>query len=173
LVVGGEIDLVNSLFESNYDAQTSGVGVTNFGGQVHCNIEQCLPVCTVCLDEQETKSPTPHPATPSPTPYHSTTPPTNKQNTTAVVVTISTLIVSVLVGLLALRHKLNATSVTFECRDQNAAVSCELPDTSGTQAPRHVSFVFLQSSRAAIFVVDHNLRLELWSTGNDRLVTHT
>ena len=168
-----EIDLVNSLFESNYDGSNydaSGVGVVSLGGQVQCDVEDCLPVCTSCL--RETVSPSPHPAAPS----------TNEENATVptVIASTSALLVLVLVGLLTLRHRLNATSVTCHVGLEHAAASFELPDTISTlpltrylledtsvhnPPDPHVSFELLRVSRAAIFVVDRSLRVELWSAG--------
>ena len=177
---GGTVDLVSTLFESNYDAKGSGVGVVNLGGQVQCDVANCLPVCTRCLDDDwETLSPTSRPAAS----------PTNEQNATlpTVVASVSTLFVLVLVGLWTMRHRLNtATSVTCDDGLEQAPGpgTFELPDTIRTQQtltshlldssvetppnPRdpHVSFALLRGSRAAIFVVDRSLRVELWSAGN-------
>ena len=174
-----EIDLVNSLFESNYDGSNydaSGVGVVNLGGQVQCVVESsglhltnrlCLPVCTSC--RWETTSPTPHPAAP----------PTNEQNATepTVIASISALLVLVVVGLLTVRHRLNATSVTCSGGLERAAGTFELTtdaisrhlleDSSVPNPPDpHVSFALLRVSRAAIFVVNRSWRVELWSAGN-------
>jgi hypothetical protein len=62
---------VNSVFASNVENNTDGtsVGITNLNGQVQCDvIVGCLPVCTVCQDEEApslppTRSPTATPTT--------------------------------------------------------------------------------------------------------------
>jgi hypothetical protein len=161
LVYGGEIDLENTLFESNYDGSnngaTSGIGVVNLGGQVQCDVAGCLPVCTKCEDD-------PHPP-----------PPAEKKSVTNIpegVVAISALFLLVLGGVLILRGKLNVTSVSsggYELPDTSNILCRTLLDDSAVRNPPeevHVSMALLQSSRAAIFVVDHAMRVELWSTGN-------
>ena len=50
---GSVIVLVNSAFESNSvvsSTVTDGVGIVNFDGQVQCDVQHCLPVCTACRD---------------------------------------------------------------------------------------------------------------------------
>ena len=174
MLSGGTVELWSTLVTTNYDAETSGIGVVNLGGQVQCDVEHCLPICTICLDVGwVTLSPTSQPATSS----------TNDQKATVptVIASISALLVLVLVGLSTVRHRLNATSVT--CDDglqQAAAGGVELPDTTSTRLTSHlledssvqkspdphVSFELLRASRAAIFVVDRSMRVELWSAGN-------
>ena len=50
----GIADLVNSMFDSNVGNDLDdGVGIANLNGQVQCDaIVGCLPVCTVCQDEE-------------------------------------------------------------------------------------------------------------------------
>ena len=179
---GGTVELVGNTFESNYDAKTLGVGVVNLGGQVQCDVEHCLPVCTICLDDGwETLSPTSHPAAL----------PNNEQvgTLTAVVACVSTLLVLVLVGLFTVRRRLNATT-SATCDDGLAQTgpergSFELPYTFGDSEtltsrlldgsvetspdppdPLVAYFALLRASLAAIFVVNQSLRVELWSAGN-------
>ena len=52
---GGFVDLLGSVFQSNVgnDHVDDGVGIVNSNGQVQCDVSiGCLPVCTVCRDEE-------------------------------------------------------------------------------------------------------------------------
>ena len=60
---GGSINLLHSTFQANFGISefpadvmnvsfvngTDSVGIVNLGGEVHCDILGCLPVCTSCL----------------------------------------------------------------------------------------------------------------------------
>ena len=50
----GIADLINSVFQSNVGNDgDDGVGVVNLNGQLQCDVAiGCLPVCTVCRDEE-------------------------------------------------------------------------------------------------------------------------
>ena len=172
-----EIDLVNSLFDSNYDAAIPGTGVVNLGGQVQCDVEHqedCLPVCTKCLDGRETPPPTPHPATRATLPptFQPAGPPTNKQKPTALAGTISALLVLVFVtGSILIHRRVNAsTPNSEELTTSTQSLTRSLLGANSVPNPPvpHVSFAVLQSSRAAIFVVGRTLRVEHWSTGNKK-----
>ena len=89
---GGTADLVNSVFQANYaphatppgvsnsgEDMDDGVGILNLHGQARCDATiGCLPVCTVCRDEEvPTQLPSQPAATPAPT-----QPPTVQTTTT-------------------------------------------------------------------------------------------
>jgi len=63
---GGTADLMKSVFQSNLGGANDtddGVGIVNLNGQVKCDAAVgCLPVCTVCHDEDgPSLPPTPQP----------------------------------------------------------------------------------------------------------------
>ena len=66
---GGVADLRHSTFEENVDATSCGIGVVNLGGEVHCDLAGCFPVCTACQSSPPTSQPTlEHGQSPPPTP---------------------------------------------------------------------------------------------------------
>ena len=64
----GFVDLLNSVFQSN-GRHGDGTGIVNLHGQVQCDVNfGCLPICTVCRDEEmPSLSPKTVPPTLSPT----------------------------------------------------------------------------------------------------------
>lgn len=199
VLTGSTIDLVNSLFDLNFDANdnSTGIGIVNMGGDVQCDTNHCLQVCTVCIDGRGSPSPTPHPAAvtpPTPHPTAATSPTSNKWGVTETAVFaisaafVAAFVVAVAVVLAAWRRHGNISDVmgVEDCSEPDAAtmtgaatLTSDLLGDARNPPDPHVSFALLQSSRAAVFVVDRAMRVKLWSTGKQcsesevlNLITH-
>ena len=108
-----------------------GTGVVNLGGAVRCDARDCLPVCTVCSDDDDAVTPTPSsPPTRSPTtppPTAVATPPSRLEVLLPVLaVAISLISCAALVAARRRRRRRWA-------RDAAAAPVCEGSDSGSVQ----------------------------------------
>ena len=94
------IDLENSVFESNFAAGSEdGVGIVN-DGQVQCDLELCLPVCTSCREEV---APSSKPTSQQPTVVTTSTNPTTSFSLWLVTITPCLIFLTMIIGRVATR----------------------------------------------------------------------
>ena len=190
VLTSASIDLINSSFHTNFDANTSSVGVVNVGGEIHCDLKHCLQVCTTCLSPSSSPTPLPTPGMESPTPSPASspthpvtgTPPTNKIRDGMVVLIVFASFIVLVGGVAggAWCRRLNAThpsALILDGRENELLTSGfggsssthHLVDDGSIRTPpdSHVSFAMLRSSRAAVVIIDRSMRIRLWSTGKE------
>ena len=173
---GGMIYLTNAVFHSNFDngTDTGDTGVANSGGAVRCNLEQCLPVCTLCdaapQEDDETQ------------PWEQPLPIDSNRGRTdsalfgsvliAVVVVLS-LFLCLAFCVVAVGRRRRVGACGRACgRDAVVGyaelVSLAAPRNAAPEpsmAERSLPWSIVASSPAPVFVVDVRMRIGLWSPG--------
>ena len=182
---GGNVDLVNSVFQSNGNDTDDGVGVVSFNGRVQCDATfGCLPVCTVCQDD-EVPSPT---VQVTMTPTYDATPEKLKPGRDGSVASTFFYLALSTLGLLA------SVVIYFVClvyrsrfepgrNDQNEDGNNEGVEINLIHSPQmHAEVIYaeveepenqaslpwsaIESSPAPIFAMDREMRIVAWSPGS-------